>query len=58
MEGEVITMTDIFAFEQVGYENGKVMGRLRATGLRPKCLEKIEDSGVRLAPSIFMTNRR
>lgn len=58
MEGEVITMTDIFAFEQVGFENGKVIGRLRATGLRPKFLDKIEDAGVRLPPSIFMTNRR
>jgi pilus assembly protein CpaF len=58
MEGEIITMTDIFAFEQIGYENGKVIGRLSATGLRPKFLEKIEDSGVRLPPSIFMTNRR
>jgi pilus assembly protein CpaF len=58
MEGEVITMTDIFAFEQVGYENGKVVGRLRATGLRPKFLDKIEDAGVRLPPSIFMPNRR
>jgi len=58
MEGEIITMTDIFAFEQIGFENGKVVGRLRATGLRPKFLDKIEDSGVRLPPSIFMPNRR
>jgi pilus assembly protein CpaF len=58
MEGEIITMTDIFAFEQNGYENGKVVGRLRATGLRPKFLDKIEDAGVRLPPSIFMPNRR
>jgi pilus assembly protein CpaF len=58
MEGEVITMTDIFAFEQIGFENGKVVGRLRATGLRPKFLDKIEDAGVRLPPSIFMSNRR
>jgi pilus assembly protein CpaF len=58
MEGEVITMTDIFAFEQNGFENGKVVGRLRATGLRPKFLDKIEDAGVRLPPSIFMPNRR
>jgi len=58
MEGEIITMTDIFAFEQVGYDNGKVVGRLRATGLRPKFLDKIEDAGVRLPPSIFMPNRR
>jgi pilus assembly protein CpaF len=58
MEGEIITMTDIFAFEQIGYENGKVVGRLRATGLRPKFIDKIEDAGVRLPPSIFMPNRR
>jgi len=58
MEGEIITMTDIFAYEQAGYENGKVIGRLRATGLRPKFLEKIEDAGVRLPPSIFLSNRR
>jgi pilus assembly protein CpaF len=58
MEGEVITMTDIFAFDQNGFENGKVVGRLRATGLRPKFLDKIEDAGVRLPPSIFMPNRR
>src|SRR5574338_337510 len=36
MEGEVVTMTDIFVFEQTGMENGKIIGRLRPTGLRPK----------------------
>jgi pilus assembly protein CpaF len=53
MEGDVITMTDIFAFEQVGYENGKVIGRLRPTGLRPKFIEKIESSGIHLPSTIF-----
>jgi len=53
MEGDVITMTDIFAFEQVGYENNKVVGRLRPTGLRPKFIEKIEASGIHLPPSVF-----
>jgi pilus assembly protein CpaF len=53
MEGEVITMTDIFVFEQVGYENNKVVGRLRPTGLRPKFMEKIEAAGIHLPPSIF-----
>jgi pilus assembly protein CpaF len=53
MEGEVITLTDIFAFEQVGYENGKVIGRLRATGLRPRFMEKIEAAGINLPPQIF-----
>ena len=53
MEGDVITMTDIFVFEQVGYDNNKVVGRLRSTGLRPKFMEKIEAAGINLPPSIF-----
>jgi pilus assembly protein CpaF len=53
MEGDVITMTDIFLFEQTGYENGKVVGRLRPTGLRPKFIDKIEASGIHLPASIF-----
>jgi pilus assembly protein CpaF len=53
MEGDVITTTDIFAFEQTGFENGKVVGRLRPTGLRPKFMDKIEASGIRLPASIF-----
>jgi pilus assembly protein CpaF len=53
MEGEIITMTDIFAYEQAGYENGKVVGRLRPTGLRPKFIDQIEQSGIHLPPSIF-----
>ena len=53
MEGDVITMTDIFVFEQTGMENGKIVGRLRPTGLRPKFMEKIEAAGIRLPPNIF-----
>ena len=53
MEGDVITMTDIFVFEQLGYENNRVIGRLRPTGLRPKFIEKIEASGIHLPPSVF-----
>ena len=54
MEGDVITMSDIFKFEQVGYdEKGKVLGGLRPTGLRPKAMTKIESSGIQLPPSVF-----
>jgi pilus assembly protein CpaF len=53
MEGDVITMTDIFVFEQSGYEDGKVIGRLRPTGLRPKFIDKIEAAGIHLPASIF-----
>ena len=53
MEGDVITMTDIFVFEQTGLEDGKVIGRLRPTGLRPRFIDKIEASGINLPASIF-----
>lgn len=58
MEGDVITTTDIFLFEQTGVENGKVIGRLRPTGLRPKFMEKIEAAGIHLPPSIFGIGER
>lgn len=60
MEGDVITTTDIFVFEQTGMENGKIIGRLRPTGLRPKFMDKIEASGIHLPPTIFGvgSNRR
>ena len=53
MEGDVITTTDIFLFEQAGYEQNKVVGRLRPTGLRPKFMDKIESSGIHLPATIF-----
>ncbi len=58
MEGDVITTTDIFVFEQTGFENGKVLGRLRPTGLRPKFMEKIEAAGIHLPPTIFGVGAR
>ncbi len=58
MEGDVITMTDIFAFEQTGFDNGKVIGRLRPTGLRPKFIDKIEGAGIHLPASIFGIGER
>ena len=58
IEGEVITMTDIFVFEQTGIDNGQIVGRLRPTGLRPKFMEKIEASGINLPPSIFGIGER
>ncbi len=58
MEGDVITMTDIFVFEQTGMENGRIVGRLRPTGLRPKFMDKIEATGIHLPPSIFGIGER
>lgn len=53
MEGDVITMSSIFEFEQTGVENGKIIGRFMPTGLRPKFMDRIEASGIRLPPSVF-----
>jgi pilus assembly protein CpaF len=58
MEGEVITMTDLFLFEQTSIEDGKIIGRLRPTGLRPKFMDKIDGSGIHLPPSIFGIGER
>ena len=58
MEGDIITMTDVFVFEQTGIENGKVVGRLRPSGLRPKFIDKIEQTGIHLPASIFGTGQR
>ena len=58
MEGDIITMTDIYVFEQLGFEDGKVIGRLRPTGLRPKFMDKIDEAGIRLPPAIFGIGER
>jgi len=53
MEGEIITLQDVFVFEQESFEDGKVIGRMRPTGVRPKFMTKLEDAGVHLSPSVF-----
>jgi pilus assembly protein CpaF len=53
MEGDVITLSDIFEFEQTGVEAGKVIGRTKPTGLRPKFIDRIEAAGIHLPPSVF-----
>lgn len=58
MEGDVIVMSDIFVFEQTGIEAGKVIGRLRPTGIRPKFIERIEAANIYLPPSVFGAGER
>jgi pilus assembly protein CpaF len=54
MEQDVITMQDIFVFERTGLNReGKVMGRFRATGVRPKCAEKLATMGIHLPLDMF-----
>ena len=58
MEGDIITMTDLFIYEQSGYEKNRIIGRLRPTGLRPKCIDRIEDAGIHLPPAVFGIGER
>ena len=54
MEGEVITMQEIFVFEKMGVtQDGKVIGRFRATGVRPKMCERLKTSGIHLPADMF-----
>jgi pilus assembly protein CpaF len=54
MEGETITMQEIFAFQQAGIDaEGKVVGRFRATGIRPKCADKLAIAGNTLPMDMF-----
>jgi pilus assembly protein CpaF len=54
MEGDIITMQDIFTFERTGIgPGGKVTGRFRATGIRPKCSEKLATAGRPLRADMF-----
>jgi pilus assembly protein CpaF len=54
MEGDVITMQEIFLFEKTGVtQDGKVIGRFRATGVRPRCCERLKASGIHLPADMF-----
>ncbi len=54
MEQDTITMQDIFLFERTGLnQEGKVVGRFRATGVRPKCAERLATMGIRLPIDMF-----
>ena len=59
MEGEIITMQEIFAFRQTGIDaNGKVTGHFQATGIRPKFADKLRNFGVNLPDSMFDPAKR
>ncbi len=58
MEGDVITLQDVFRFDwSAGYDdNGRALGHLQSTGLRPRFLDKLTDHGVHVDPMVFGTN--
>jgi pilus assembly protein CpaF len=54
MENDTIVMQDIFKYVQDGVdESGRAVGRFVCTGIRPKCMDRLETAGVRLPASIF-----
>ena len=53
MEGDAVVLQDVFVFEQTAYVDGKVQGRLRPTGIRPKFSEKFEAAGIKLPQNVF-----
>jgi pilus assembly protein CpaF len=54
MEGEIITMQEIFRFDKIGVSpEGKVLGRFVATGVRPKVCDRLKTGGVVLPPEMF-----
>jgi pilus assembly protein CpaF len=53
MEGDTILMQDLFLFDQTGIQNGRVMGSLKSTGLRPKFAEKFAINNIDLPSDIF-----
>jgi pilus assembly protein CpaF len=59
MEGDVITLQDIFVYDgSAGFDaDGRSLGRLRATGLRPKFLEKMAYANVTVDPLLFHSDR-
>lgn len=58
MEGEVVTMSDIFVFEQTGMDGHRIVGRIKPTGLRPKNMDRIIDAGIQLPAAVFGIGRR
>jgi pilus assembly protein CpaF len=58
MEGDIITMQEIFVFQQTGVaSDGSVIGQFKATGVRPKFLERIKAFGIALPDTLFDPNR-
>jgi pilus assembly protein CpaF len=57
MEGDTIVMQDIFRFEQKGFQNDRVIGALKATGLRPLFSEKFIANSIDLPPEIFSSGK-
>ncbi len=58
MEGDVVVLQDIFTFEQKGFENGKIVGQMKPTGIRPKFMDRFEAYNIYLPPNVFGVGER
>jgi pilus assembly protein CpaF len=58
MEGEIVTINEVFGFQQTGIDGqGKVKGRFAATGIRPKFVQRFESLGLHVPPDLFNPHR-
>jgi pilus assembly protein CpaF len=55
MEGDVITLQDLFLFDYAAGidDNGKFLGGLKSTGLRPRFMDRLQEHGVTVPPEVF-----
>jgi pilus assembly protein CpaF len=60
MEGDIITLQDLFLFDySAGLDDeGRFLGNLRSTGLRPRFLERLAERGIHVSPEVFATGGR
>jgi pilus assembly protein CpaF len=54
LETDVVSMTDLFVFQHQGVQDGKIVGRIVSTGIRPRFMERLKQYGINLPASIFM----
>ncbi len=53
ISGDVNVLVDLFTFQQSGYAAGRIEGEIRPTGIRPQCMMRLDEAGIRLSPEIF-----
>jgi pilus assembly protein CpaF len=58
MEGDTIVMTDVFKFRQTGVEEGKILGEIEPTGIRPLFAERLKGKGFKVGPEMFGSSFR
>jgi pilus assembly protein CpaF len=57
LEGDTISMHELFRFVQTGTENNAVVGHFEANGIRPFCMERLLRNGVTFSPELFARRR-